>query len=89
MEGGISRVGVIGVSMMAFLSGYGAVEFPYTHLAVFLRPVDENEIRILGAQIMQTTQKIFDKKHMLLEKTKNTVRRYLFIKEGISKVSFF
>jgi len=42
VEMGVSLVGVVGVTVMAFLSGYGAVRCPYDYSAYFLRCVPQH-----------------------------------------------
>ncbi|XP_056436278.1 Golgi pH regulator [Gadus chalcogrammus] len=58
----ISRVGVIGVTLMALLSGFGAVNCPYTYMSYFLRNVTDSDILALERRLLQTMDMIVSKK---------------------------
>uniref|UniRef100_A0A8C0IS30 Golgi pH regulator n=1 Tax=Chelonoidis abingdonii TaxID=106734 RepID=A0A8C0IS30_CHEAB len=58
----ISRVGVIGVTLMALLSGFGAVNCPYTYMSYFLRNVTDADILALERRLLQTIDMIISKK---------------------------
>uniref|UniRef100_A0A3P9HNT8 G protein-coupled receptor 89B n=3 Tax=Oryzias TaxID=8089 RepID=A0A3P9HNT8_ORYLA len=58
----ISRVGVIGVTLMALLSGFGAVNCPYTYMSYFLRNVTDGDILALERRLLQTMDMIVSKK---------------------------
>jgi len=62
IEQGISRVGVIGVTLMAILSGFGAVNCPYTYMSYFMRHVTDNDIATVERRLMQTLELIITKK---------------------------
>ncbi|KFM72050.1 Golgi pH regulator, partial [Stegodyphus mimosarum] len=62
IEQGISRVGVIGVTLMALLSGFGAVNYPYTSMAYFMRNVSPSDIQMQEKKVMQTLDMIIMKK---------------------------
>ena len=49
----VARVGVMGVSLIAVLSGYGSIELPYAYLSLFIRPVERAEIAMTEAQLLQ------------------------------------
>ena len=51
----ISRVGVMGVSLIAVLSGYGSVSLPFSYLSLFIRPVERSEIAMAQSQMMQVS----------------------------------
>ncbi|KAM7130763.1 LOW QUALITY PROTEIN: Golgi pH regulator B [Ciconia maguari] len=56
------RVGVIGVTLMALLSGFGAVNCPYTYMSYFLRNVTDADILSLERRLLQTMDMIVSKK---------------------------
>ena len=52
----VFRVGVVGVSMLAVLSGFGAVHFPYEVLSLFAKPVGDAESDALGRRLVQAAE---------------------------------
>jgi len=61
----MSRIGVIGVTLMAFLSGFGSVNFPYSNTTYFRRTVKSSDIDALERKLMQTYEIIINKKKRL------------------------
>ncbi|KAG0331069.1 Golgi pH regulator B [Podila horticola] len=71
VEWGMSRVGIIGVTISAILSGFGAVNGPYSNLFFFLRQVGDADIQLAEKKCMQTLSAIASKKQrVLLEEAK-------------------
>jgi hypothetical protein len=62
IEQGISRIGVIGVTLMALLSGFGAVNYPYTSMTYFMRDISQTEINSSERKLLQTYDLIAMKK---------------------------
>jgi hypothetical protein len=74
IEQGMSRVGVIGVALMAVLSGFGAVSAPYTYLFYFLKPVTDDDIRELEHRYAQLVDSIAVKRETFTELTEKQMR---------------
>lgn len=62
IEQAVSRIGVIGVTVMAILSGFGAVNYPYTSMTYFIRPVSQTDVISLERRLMLTIDMILAKK---------------------------
>ncbi|KAI7828010.1 Abscisic acid G-protein coupled receptor-domain-containing protein [Gamsiella multidivaricata] len=75
-EWGMSRVGIIGVTISAILSGFGAVNGPYSNLFFFLRQVTDIDIQLAEKKCMQTLEMIASKKkQILIQEAKLTSQR--------------
>lgn len=66
IEQGISRVGVIGVTLMALLSGFGAVNYPYTSMTYFMRVVTSADVTSLEKKLIRTYDLIVMKKKRII-----------------------
>lgn len=62
IEQGVSRIGVIGVTVMALLSGFGAVNYPYSSMTYFMRPVTCADVQTIERRLLQTMDMIIAKK---------------------------
>ncbi|KHJ75942.1 hypothetical protein OESDEN_24439 [Oesophagostomum dentatum] len=67
IEQAISRIGVIGVTVMAVLSGFGAVNAPYVYMTIFMRKVDQHAITQMERKLMQTMEMIAIKKRKVAQ----------------------
>lgn len=71
----IGRVGIIGVTLMAILSGFGAVNYPYTSMFCFIRYVNDTEIAGIEKRLMQTCDMIILKKKRIANAKRESQRQ--------------
>ncbi|KAG4072738.1 hypothetical protein HA402_001850 [Bradysia odoriphaga] len=72
IEQAVSRIGVIGVTVMALLSGFGAVNYPYTSMTYFIRSVSQSDVIMLERRLMLTMDMILTKKKRIaIDKRRN------------------
>lgn len=62
MEQAVGRVGIVGVTLMALLSGYGSVATPAAHLFYFIRPVSAAALATASLRHQQATDTLTRKK---------------------------
>ncbi|RZC35317.1 Golgi pH regulator C [Asbolus verrucosus] len=84
MEQLVSRIGVIGVTVMALLSGFGAVNYPYTSMAYFTREVSITDVMNIEKRLMQAMDMIVMKKKRIAITKRQSLEK---MNEGMSRRS--
>lgn len=54
IEQGVGRIAIVGVTTMALLSGFGAVNTPYSYMAYFIQHIDDTELSQLEKRLVQS-----------------------------------
>merc|ERR1719245_1995264 len=63
----MARIGILGVSTVAMLAGFGAVNFPYRSMHSFLRPVTQQQVADVEQRLLRTMKLIAAKKRQALK----------------------
>ncbi|CAK9004730.1 3-glucosyltransferase (Dolichyl-P-Glc:Man9GlcNAc2-PP-dolichyl glucosyltransferase) (Asparagine-linked glycosylation protein 6 homolog) (Dol-P-Glc:Man(9)GlcNAc(2)-PP-Dol alpha-1 [Durusdinium trenchii] len=58
----VARIGVLGVTVVATLSGFGAVNFPFQSMHSFLRPVTQQQVADVEQRLLRTMRLIAARK---------------------------
>lgn len=66
IEYSIGRISVLGVTCMAILSGFGAVNCPFEYVAYFRKRVSEEDIERCESRLEQTIQMLLNKRKRIL-----------------------
>uniref|UniRef100_A0AC34RQB4 Abscisic acid G-protein coupled receptor-like domain-containing protein n=2 Tax=Panagrolaimus sp. JU765 TaxID=591449 RepID=A0AC34RQB4_9BILA len=73
---------------MAILSGFGAVNAPYTCMTIFMRPVTEEDCDLMKQKLRQNTNMIVAKKRRLLQ-LQSELKKSAFSMNNGESASFF
>lgn len=66
IEAAMSRILVVGTTMLAVLSGFTAVYLPYSYLISFIHPIKEKQVIALGERLVSSLERLSRKKRQLL-----------------------
>eukprot|EP00928_Gymnodinium_smaydae_P099773 TRINITY_DN9618_c1_g1_i1.p1 TRINITY_DN9618_c1_g1~~TRINITY_DN9618_c1_g1_i1.p1 ORF type:complete len:519 (-),score=116.66 TRINITY_DN9618_c1_g1_i1:51-1607(-) len=70
----IARVGALGVTVVATLSGFGAVNFPFSSMHKFLAPVTQQQVAGVEQRLLRTMSLVADKRRQLLSVEEDEAR---------------
>jgi hypothetical protein len=71
----IERLGVIGITIMAIISGFGSVYSPYSTMSIFIRDVSDKRIKDLESRLLRTNELLFRNLKLLMEDKDTTFNR--------------
>ena len=60
------KLTIIGVTVMALMSGFGAVNYPYTSMAIFMKSVTQADVTQLERKLMQNQDMVIAKKKRIV-----------------------
>lgn len=80
----MARIGILGVTVVATLSGFGAVNFPFRSMHSFLRPVTQQQVADVEQRLLRTLRLITAKKRQELTLMKDEARFAASKKAGSS-----
>ena len=63
----VERIGLIGIIILAMLSGFGSISTPYTTMHRFIHDVSDHKIRQLEELLLRTNEIIFRNLKLKLE----------------------
>ena len=73
----VARIGVLGITVVATLSGFGAVNFPFQSMHSFLRPVTQQQVADVEQRLLRTMRLIATRKRQELNLKQEETRAKL------------
>eukprot|EP00918_Siedleckia_nematoides_P059875 GHVU01130564.1.p1 GENE.GHVU01130564.1~~GHVU01130564.1.p1 ORF type:complete len:163 (-),score=3.15 GHVU01130564.1:180-668(-) len=63
----LARVGVVGVTVVSTLAGFGSINYPYKNISAFLKPVTHEQVSTIDTLLLCTVARVAEKNIRLSE----------------------